>query len=114
MHSRRLEPTTLTIARTTLTIARTTSTYQYTTPELLLWEVLARFCVPAMMLAVIRQFPDGMRSRVRTDDGEHSEWFDATRELRHGCVLSPLMFNVTFAATLHVVLVRLSEGVGIV
>ena len=47
-----------------------------------LWKVLARFGVPAKMLAVIRQFHDGMRACVRTDDGEHSESFGVTRRLR--------------------------------
>jgi hypothetical protein len=80
----------------------------------LLWEVLTRFGVPANMLAVIRQFHDGMRARVRMDDGEHSEWFDVTQGLRQGCVLSPLLFNVFFAAAIHVVLVRFSEDTEIV
>ena len=44
----------------------------------LLWVVLARFGVPEMMLTVIRQFHEGMRVRVRTDDGEHSEWFSTS------------------------------------
>ena len=35
----------------------------------LLWVVLARFGVPEKMLTVIRQFPEGMRPCVRTDDG---------------------------------------------
>ena len=44
--------------------------------ELLLpLEVLARFGVPAKMLAVVHKFHGGIRARVRTDDGEHSEWF---------------------------------------
>ena len=47
--------------------------------ELLLWKVLTRFGVPAKVPAVIRQFHDGMRARVRTDDGEHSEWYDVTQ-----------------------------------
>ena len=64
----------------------------------LLWVVLARFGVPETMLTVIRQFHEGMRARVRTDDGEHSEWFDVTQGLRQGCVLSPLLFNTFFAA----------------
>ena len=75
----------------------------------LLWEVLRRFGVPDPMLAVVRQFHDGMRARVRTDDGELSEWFDVTQGLRQGCVISPLLFNIFFAAVLHVVLVRFSE-----
>ena len=80
----------------------------------LLWEVLARFSVPAKLLAVIRHFHDGMRARVRTDDDEHSGWFDVSRGLRQGCVLSPLLFNSFFAVALHVVLVRFSEDEGIV
>ena len=75
----------------------------------LLWVVLARFGVPEKMLTVIRQFHEGMRARVCTDDGEHSEWFDVTQGLRRGCVLSPLLFNVFFAAAIHAVLVRFSE-----
>ena len=86
----------------------------YSVDRELLWEVLARFGLPAKMLAVIRQFHDGMRARVRTDDGEHSECFNVTRGLRQGCVLSALLFSVLFAAALHVVLVRFSEGEGIV
>ena len=60
--------------------------------------MLARFGVPDNILTVIRQFHEGMRARVRTDDGEHSEWFDVTPGLRQGCVLSPLIFNIFFAA----------------
>ena len=60
----------------------------------LLRVVLTRFGVPEKMLTVIRQFHEGIRARVRTDDGEHSEWFDVTQGLRQGCVLSPLVFNV--------------------
>ena len=39
----------------------------------LLWVVLARFGVPEKRLTVIRQFHEGMRARMRRDDGEHSE-----------------------------------------
>ena len=70
--------------------------------------VLARFGVP-QMLAVVRQFHEVMRARVYTDAGEHPEWFDVTQGLRQGCVLSPLLFNVFFAAAIHAVLVRFSE-----
>lgn len=75
----------------------------------LLWQVLTRVGIPTKMLTIIRQFHDGMRACVRTDDGEHSDWFNVTQGLRQGCVLSPLLFNVFFAAVIHVVLVRFSE-----
>ena len=79
----------------------------------LLWVVLARFGVPEKMLTVIRQFHEGMGARVRTD-GEHSEWFDVTQGLRQGCVLSPLIFIIFFAAVTHAVVVRFSEDPDIV
>ena len=43
----------------------------------MLWVVIARFGVPEKMSTVMRQFHEGMRVHVRTDDGEHSEWFDS-------------------------------------
>ena len=48
----------------------------------LLWKVPARAGVPSVMIDVIRQFHDGMRARVRMDDGELSEWFEVTQGLR--------------------------------
>ena len=48
----------------------------------LLWKVLARAGVPSAMIDVIRQFHDGMRARVRMDDGELSERFEVTQGLR--------------------------------
>ena len=75
----------------------------------LLWKVLARAGVPEEMIAVIRQFHDGMKAQVRMDDGELSDWFEVTQGLRQGCVLSPLLFNIFFAAATEVVLVRFSE-----
>ena len=75
----------------------------------LLWKVLARAGVPKEMIVVIRQFHDDMQARVRMDDGELSDWFEVTQGLRQGCVLSPLLFNILFAAAIEVVHVRFSE-----
>ena len=65
------------------------------------------------MVELIRQFHDGMRSCVRSDDGRCSEWFELAQGPRQRCVLSPLLFNVFFAAILLVVLKRFSKDVGI-
>ena len=79
-----------------------------TVDRTLLWQVLTRIGVPPQMIAVIRNFHDGMRACVRSDDGVCSDWFEGEQRLRQGCVLSPLLFNIFFAAVLTVVLQRFS------
>ena len=80
-----------------------------TVDRILLWQVLTRIGVPPQMIAVIRQFHDGMRACVRPDDGVCSDWFEVEQELQQGYVLSPLLFNIFFAAVLNVILKRFSE-----
>ena len=77
--------------------------------RVLLWEILARFGVPPRMIKVIRMSHDGMRARVQLDDGDFSAWFNVCQGLRQGCVLSPLLFNIFFAAVIIVVLQRFAE-----
>ena len=51
-----------------------------TVDRTLLWQVLARIGVPPQMIAVIRQFHDGMRACVRPDDGVCSDWLRWSKE----------------------------------
>ena len=80
-----------------------------TVDRTLLWKVLTRVGVPPQMIAVIQQFHDGTRACVPPDDGVCSDWLEVEQGLRQGCVLSPLLFNIFFAAALTVVLQRFSE-----
>ena len=57
-----------------------------------------------MGIEVIRIFHDGMRVRVQLNDGDFLPWFNVCQGLRQGCVLSPLSFNIIFAAVIIVVL----------
>ena len=50
---------------------------------------------------------------MRNDNGRSSEWFEVAQGLRQGCVLSPLLFNVFYAAILLVALERFSEDANI-
>ena len=77
--------------------------------RVLLWKVLARFGGSPRMIKVIRMFHDGMRARVQLNDGDFSAWFNICQELRQGCVLSPLLFNIFYAAVIIVVLKRFAE-----
>ena len=79
----------------------------------LLWTVLARFGVPQRMISVIRQFHDGMRACVRLDGDVCSGWFAVEQGLRQGCVLAPLLFNISFAAVTHVSYARFEADKGI-
>ena len=68
----------------------------------LLWGVLTRFGVPPRVLAVIRQFHDGMQATCGLDDRGCSGTFDMGQGLRQGCVLAPLLLNMFSTAVQRV------------
>jgi exonuclease III len=57
----------------------------------LMWAVLAKRGIPRTVLRLLRNFYDGMQSRVR-HAGKLSQPFETRRGLRQGCVLSPMLF----------------------
>ena len=69
-----------------------------------LWQVLTRIGVPPQKIAVIQHFDEGMRACVRLDASVCMDWFEVEQGLRQGCVLSPLVFNILFAAMLAVLI----------
>ena len=79
----------------------------------LLWYVLTRFGVPKQMIEIIRQFLDEVKACMKNDNGVCSEWLEVAQGLRQGCVLSPLLFNISFVAILLVAQERFSEDVDI-
>ena len=69
----------------------------YSVDRTLLWDVLARFGASRRMVAVIRQFDDGMQACVRLDNGECSNVFDVLQGVRQGCVLARHCYSTPFS-----------------
>ena len=60
---------------------------------------MAKFGCPAKFIAMVRQFHDGMLSRVQ-NDGEFSDPFPVTNGVKQGCVLASTLFSMMFSAML--------------
>ena len=54
------------------------------------------------MVAIIRQFDDGMQACARLDNGECSNMSDVRQGIRQRRVLAPLLFNFFFTAVVRV------------
>ena len=50
---------------------------------------------------------------MRLDDRVCSRWFAVEQDLRQGCVLAPLLFNIFFAAVINVASTRFKADGGI-
>ena len=64
-----------------------------------LWKNMAKFGCPAKFIAMVRQFHDGMLTRVQ-NDGEFSDPFPVTNGVKQGCVLASTLFSMMFSAML--------------
>ena len=64
-----------------------------------LWKIIAKFGCPAKFISVVRQFHDGMLARVQ-NDGEFSDPFPVTNEVKQDCVLASTLFSMMFSAIL--------------
>ena len=62
-------------------------------------EIMAKFDCPAKFMAMLRQFHDGMLSRLK-NDGEFSDLLPATNGVKQGCVLASTLFSMMFSAML--------------
>ena len=80
----------------------------------LLREGLERFGVPVKILAVIRQFHDGLRARVRTDHRSTRNGLSSPRGSSTIARFRRYCSTLFCSAALHVVLVRFDEDEGVV
>ena len=64
-----------------------------------LWKIMAKFGCPPRLIAMVREFHDGMQTRVQ-NDGEYSEPFHMTNGVKQVCVMAPALFSMTFSAML--------------
>ena len=64
------------------------------------WQIMEKFGCPRKSTALVRQLHDGMRATV-LDNGDTSDSFPVTNEVKQDCVLAPTLFSMVFAAMLH-------------
>ena len=64
-----------------------------------LWKIMAKFGCPSRYTAIVRQFHDGMQTRVQ-NDGEYSEPFPVTNGVKQGCVMATALFSMMLSAML--------------
>ena len=62
-------------------------------------ENMAKFGCSTEFIAMVRQFHDGLHARVQ-NDGEFSDPFLVTNDVKQGCVLAQTLFSMMFSAML--------------
>ena len=58
-----------------------------------LWKIMAKFSCPPRFIAMVRQFQDGIQTRVQ-NDGEFSK---VTNEVKQDCVMASTLFSMMFS-----------------
>ena len=56
------------------------------------WKVLKDMGIPDHLTCLLRNLYAGQEATVRTTHGT-TDWFKTGREVHHGCILSPCLFN---------------------
>ena len=58
-----------------------------------LWEILQEMGIPEHLTCLLRNLYAGQEGTVRTGHGT-TDWFQIGKGVRHGCILSPCLFNL--------------------
>ena len=65
-----------------------------TVPREALWCALQKLGIPGSIIDIIQSLHEGMKARVRVDGKLLEEEIDVDNELRQGCTLAPVLFNI--------------------
>ena len=58
-----------------------------------LWKILKEMGIPDHLTCLLRNLYAGQEATVRTGHGT-TDWFQSTKGVRQGCILSPCLFNL--------------------
>lgn len=64
-----------------------------------LWKITSKFGCPDRFVKIVKQFHDGMMTRV-LDDGNASDPFPVANGVKQDCVLATTLFRPIFSAML--------------
>ena len=58
-----------------------------------LWKILKEMGIPDHLICLLRNLYAGQEATVRIGHGK-TDWFQIRKGVRHGCILSPCLFNL--------------------
>ena len=64
-----------------------------------LWKIMVKFGCPSRFIAMVRQFHDGMQTRIQNYE-EYSKPFLVHNGVKQVCVMAPTLFSLMFSAML--------------